>query len=287
MSYIKRSTIQLLRFPFSFFLLPVFLYALAFSTSINLYKALLIGFILHVLVYPSSNGYNSFMDRDIASIGGVKQPMLPEKQLLYVTILFDLVALLLSAMISMSYFILIGIYITCSRLYSYRGVRLKKYPIIGYIIVVANQGCLIFYAVYSELNLESRSLPNSLMLINAGLLIGAFYPLTQIYQHQQDKYDDVKTISMALGIRGTFIFSAILNILSFIIYYFILIEFKLNYFIFSLFYLPAVFYFVKWAYACFQNPSAANFDKTMRMNYWAMTSSIASFLFILLIKHFG
>jgi 1,4-dihydroxy-2-naphthoate octaprenyltransferase len=125
------------------------------------------------------------------------------------------------------------------------------------------------------------------MLINAGLLIGAFYPLTQIYQHQQDKYDDVKTISMALGIRGTFIFSAILNILSFIIYYFILIEFKINYFIFSLFYLPSVFYFVKWAYACFQNPSAANFDKTMRMNYWAMTSSIASFLFILLIKHFG
>jgi 1,4-dihydroxy-2-naphthoate octaprenyltransferase len=37
-------------------------------------------------------------------------------------------------------------------------------------------------------------------MIAASLLIGGFYPLTQIYQHRQDKEDGVRTLSMLLGL---------------------------------------------------------------------------------------
>ncbi len=37
------------------------------------------------------------------------------------------------------------------------------------------------------------------------LIIGSFYPLTQLYQHKQYKADNVKTISMLLGYKGTFL----------------------------------------------------------------------------------
>ena len=40
--------------------------------------------------------------------------------------------------------------------------------------------------------------------------IAGVYPLTQIYQHEQDLADGVTTISYKLGYRGTFIFSAIM-----------------------------------------------------------------------------
>ena len=74
---LQKSTIQLLRFPFSFFLLPVYLFALSQVPSPHWGHALLIFFILHLLVYPASNGYNSYMDRDESSIGGIKQPLQP------------------------------------------------------------------------------------------------------------------------------------------------------------------------------------------------------------------
>src|SRR5215203_4561914 len=53
---LHRSTIQLLRFHFSLFLLPVYLFALSQAPTIDLKNAVLSFFILHLLVYPSSNG---------------------------------------------------------------------------------------------------------------------------------------------------------------------------------------------------------------------------------------
>ena len=84
-----RSTIQLLRFHFSFFLMPVYWFALSQVVNKNLPRAILIFVILHLLIYPASNGYNSYMDRDETSIGGLKNPLLPTKQLFHVTVFMD------------------------------------------------------------------------------------------------------------------------------------------------------------------------------------------------------
>src|SRR4051794_15453220 len=97
---LHRSTIQLLRFHFSLFLLPVYLFALSQAPIINRFNALLGFVILHLLVYPASNGYNSYMDRDETPIGGLASPMQPTKQLFYTTIVMDAVAILLSLFIS-------------------------------------------------------------------------------------------------------------------------------------------------------------------------------------------
>src|SRR6478736_4394954 len=89
---LHRSTIQLLRFHFSFFLLPVYLFALGQVPKINCTNAILVFVILHILVYPSSNGYNSYMDRDESPIGGLAAPLQPTTQLLYVSIIMDSIA---------------------------------------------------------------------------------------------------------------------------------------------------------------------------------------------------
>ena len=48
------------------------------------------------------------------------------------------------------------------------------------------------------------------VLLACSLQIAGVYPLTQIYQHEQDLADGVTTISYKLGYKGTFIFSAIM-----------------------------------------------------------------------------
>src|SRR5437588_660129 len=103
--------------------MPVFLFALSFVSEIDWVRAAFVFIILHLLMYPSSNGYNSFMDRDETSIGGVKNPMQPTIQLFYVSVLMDAMAIVLSIFISPVFACGAIIYIVCSRMYSYRKIR--------------------------------------------------------------------------------------------------------------------------------------------------------------------
>ncbi len=285
---IQRSTLQLLRFHFSFFLLPIFLFALGQVNRLDLKNAILVFFILHFLVYPASNGYNSYMDRDTESIGGIKNPQLPTRQLFYVTIILDSVAVLLSLLISINFAAGILIYILVSRAYSYRGIRLKKYPVLGYLTVVIFQGTFCYLLVLNGCSVSQPLTAPTLALVASGLLIGGFYPLTQIYQHRQDKEDGIKTLSILLGYRGTFIFTAIIYSLamtSLALYFSYNLEFQ-SFLIFQIWLLPVLVYFVWWMAKVWKDSSFANFKNTMRMNTLASACTNAAFLTILILNRF-
>ncbi len=179
----QRSTLQLLRFHFSFFLLPVYLFALSQVPEINTIHATIVFFILHLLVYPSSNGYNSYMDKDESSIGGVSQPLQPTRQLFVVSVVMDIVAIAASLSVSIPFTIAVVLYILASRAYSYRGIRLKKYPFTGYLTVCLFQGAVTYFMVYHGCSTNKTLEISPVAMLAASLLMGSFYPLTQIYQH--------------------------------------------------------------------------------------------------------
>ena len=140
-----RNIVTHLRFSFSILLLPVFLFAMSQASSVNWIHAFICFVVLHVLVYPSSNAYNSFMDRDTGSIGGLKNPPVVPQSIYMVSIVFDVLALCISYMfLGFPVFGLIVSYIIASRTYSYRGIRLKKYPWVGFLIVALFQGSIIY-----------------------------------------------------------------------------------------------------------------------------------------------
>ena len=281
---LNKSTIQLLRIHFSFFLMPVFFFALSLQAHINWLNAAVIFFILHLLVYPASNGYNSYMDRDETPIGGVKKPMQPTRQLYYVTIILDVAAVFFSLIIS--YWFALGIlsYILISHAYSFRGIRLKKFPIIGYITVVIFQGAFTFVLVHcgsgTPLSLSFPILP----AVASSLLIGGFYPLTQVYQHEADLRDGVKTISYLLGYRGTFIFSALVYGLAMAcLYFYFKQEDSLNQFLMlTTCLLPVLVYFMKWAVEVWHNNFAADYNHTMKLNVIASICTTAAFIILLI-----
>ena len=78
----------------------------------------------------------------------------------------------------------------------------------GYLTVVIFQGGLTFFLVMHGSSVEKITDVPLIGMLTASLLIGGFYPLTQIYQHKQDKADGVISISSLLGYKGTFIFTA-------------------------------------------------------------------------------
>jgi 1,4-dihydroxy-2-naphthoate octaprenyltransferase len=267
--------------------MPVFWFALSQINKIDPEKALLIFFILHVLVYPASNGYNSFMDRDTESVGGIKNPLPPTQQLLYVTIFLDAMAIALSLTIGFCFAAGILFYILASKAYSYRKIRLKKYPVSGFLLVTACQGSLIFYLVMIGSSQFNQFVPVT-GIVGSALLVGSFYPLTQIYQHKQDKADGVKTLSYILGYKGTFVFSALIFLFAMIMIRLCLLRSgKADVFLqMQIFFIPVLVYFGWWFSQVFKNTGEANFKNTMRMNVLASIFTNMAFIYLLLTNRY-
>lgn len=274
------STIQLLRFHFSLFLLPVYLFAVSQLPQVNIVMALAVFFILHVLVYPSSNGYNSYMDRDETPIGGLLHPLQPTRQLFYVTVVMDVVALLLSLVISPVFAVGILLYILASRAYSYRKIRLKRFPFAGFLTVFIFQGALVFFLTWHGAH-PSKSLDVPVMpAIISSCLLGALYPLTQVYQHEEDRKDGVITISYLVGKKGTFILSAAFFSAATVLLYFLFRDRLFKFWLFLLVMLPVVSFFLYWMMQVWRHPAAASFKNSLRMN---MLATLCTSLFFLLL----
>lgn len=286
-SWFDKSTVQHLRLPFSFHLMPVFLFALSQTEHINWGTSFIAFVILHFLIYPSSNGYNSYQDKDETSIGGLKYPPKVSENLFYVTLLFDITGVLAALFVSAYFSLFVLLYVLISRAYSYRNLRLKKYAVSGFLTVTIFQGAFSFFMVLSATSSEFNPEPLSVSIICcmmiASLFIGSVYPLTQIYQHQSDKNDGVVTISYKLGYIGTFVFSGVLFLMAtgLLYYYFNRIG-RQNYFIvFLLMMLPVIIRLLYWFKNVYKDKTKADFENTMTMNILA--STCMNVYFILLI----
>lgn len=282
-----KDTIKHLRLPFSFFLMPVFLFALSQSNTINWPDTLLAFFILHILVFPSSNGYNSYQDRDEGSIGGLRHPPKVTRNLYHATLLMDITALLLGLLISGYFSLMVLVFIAMSRAYSYRAIRLKKYPVIGFLTVFLFQGAFVYLMALTAISgfhmQDVRSETTILCMAVSSLFIGSIYPLTQIYQHQADKNDGVISLSYKLGYTGTFIFSGILFSIAILLllYYFNLKHQIIPLIIFLLMMLPVIYRLSVWFAKVRKDVVHADFDNTMAVNL--LTSSVMNSYFLLLI----
>ena len=102
MYLISNSTLKHLRITFSFNLLPIFLFAVAITPqSINWIETLVLFVCWHLLIYPASNGFNSYFDKDKESIAGIKYPPKVTKELYYFSIALDGIGVLLALCIDL------------------------------------------------------------------------------------------------------------------------------------------------------------------------------------------
>jgi 4-hydroxybenzoate polyprenyltransferase len=270
--------------------MPVFLLALSQIHEHFTWMDVLIPFLLiHALVYPASNGYNSYMDRDEGSIGGLEKPPMPTKMLFYLTLAMDFAAVLLSILwVNKTFAGYLLVYILVSRAYSARQIRLKKYPILAWLVVLLFQGAFTYFLTQIGVTKGDFEFNQTVFWVMAAcsFQIAGVYPLTQIYQHEQDKADGVTTISYLLGYRGTFLFAGLMfgacNICYFL--YFSSIGRLNDFAIVQLFFLPIVSFFVYWFLQVHKNTKNANFKNTMLLNLIAAICMNICFV-VLLIKN--
>ncbi|MDN5201753.1 UbiA family prenyltransferase [Fulvivirgaceae bacterium BMA10] len=285
---ISKSTLLHLRIPFSFFLLPVFLFALSVTPNLDPSRILIVFIALHLFLYPASNAYNSYFDKDEKSIGGLKNPPPVSKQLYWTSLAFDFIAIVLALFINISFAMMLLVYGLVSKAYSHPAIRLKKYPFASWFVAGFFQGCFTFLAAYMGLNdygffviLHEQTLIPGLL---SSLLLWGSYPMTQIYQHEEDAKRGDGTLSILLGIKGTFYFTAImftLASLGFFLYF--QKYFATMYGSHFLFFLsPVVLYFGFWFLKVLKNRSKADYGHTMWLNTLSALLMNAFFIYFFL-----
>jgi hypothetical protein len=286
---ISKSTLLHLRLPFSYFLLPIFLFALTISPNVTMNALGWSFFIIHFLLYPASNGYNSYFDKDEKSIGVLKNPPPVDKSLYYVALILDLAAVVLGFLkINLTFALMLLIYGLVSKAYSHPAIRIKRHAVTSWIITGVFQGLFSFVMCYSGINNFDVTAALKPMVILGGILttimLWANYPMTQIYQHEEDTKHGDQTMSILLGIKGTFIFTGLLFALVIPGFFFFLNHyFGMKYaltFLAAL--LPVIVYFTYWLMLVMRNRSKADYTHTMWLNFISATCLNVFFIYLFL-----
>lgn len=285
-----KSTFMHLRIPFSYFLMPVFLLAAGLADRINWISFTIAFLIMHFLLYPASNAFNSYYDRDDGSIGGLKNPPAVDKDLLPVALVLDCLAVIFGFLLSWQFAVALFFYGICSKLYSHDKIRLKKMPVISWLGTGIVQGGFVFLVAYFAIQGKSVFFPPPAHVLNASVLVSllmlGFYPLTQIYQHEEDRKHGDTTISMLLGVRGTFILSGFLLTVSTVglCWFFASLGKSAFSLLFIILQLHAAGYLLHWFLLVVKNGRNADYEHSMRMNIVSATGMNLFCLLLLLIR---
>jgi 1,4-dihydroxy-2-naphthoate octaprenyltransferase len=285
----SRSSWLHLRIPFSYFLLPVFLFSLCISPNFNDSRIAWVFFILHLLLYPASNAYNSYFDKDEKSIGGLKNPPRVKKGLYSLALLFDALAVVLGGWkINLTFAAMLLIYGLVSKAYSHPSIRLKKHAITGWVITGIFQGLFTFIMCYTGINdyAVSQALTPAVLIPGTltSLMLWANYPMTQVYQHEEDSKRGDRTFSLMLGVKGTFHFAAIFFTAAaagFVLY--LSAFFNPTYALLFLAILsPVLLYFFYWLALVHKNTTLADYKRTMLLNLISATCMNIFFIYLFL-----
>jgi hypothetical protein len=289
--FTDRDTLLHLRVPFSYYLLPVFLVGISQASNIHAISLVVVFIAQHLFIYPASNIYNSYMDKDTGSIGGLEYPPPVTVQMYHVSIVLDGAGLLLCLIAGWQHALLMAGYIAFSKSYSWYGIRLKKYALWGWLSVMFFQGGYTFMqghmATENFVSIAWFNAKNLECMLFASLIIGGSYPLTQVYQHGEDGERGDHTISYKLGVRGTFIFTSVFfaigTLLAF--HYFTTYYSIIHFLIFLGGLSPVAAYFSWWFLRVVKDPSQANYRYAMLMNKVSATCMIICFSIIAFINH--
>ncbi|HYV93387.1 MAG TPA: UbiA family prenyltransferase [Chitinophagales bacterium] len=281
------NALQLMRIPFSIFLMPVFWFALI-NIQVDVSKAILAFIAIHLFLYPASNGYNSYFDRDEQSIGGLKNPPKVTKELWYLILLFDFLSILFATFVSVAFAFMAFIYLIISKAYSYDKIRLKKFPIIGALTVVFFQGFWTYMMVQVGVSASSEIFyrENFLLAVVSSLFLLGSYPITQIYQHDEDSKHGDRSLSLFLGVNGTFLFSSLAFLLASVLLIYVFLE--ALYFNFVIIYLiamlPVNIYFFNWYNDYRKGKPVITFERMMKLNVMSSLLLSSAFIVMLILK---
>jgi lycopene elongase/hydratase (dihydrobisanhydrobacterioruberin-forming) len=178
------------------------------------WKATLLGwFIFVVLLNGGTLAINSAFDNDEGDIGYLRQPPKPPKYLLHISVLMLAASLLLGFLLPTVFAWSNAACVIMAVLYSVPPIRLKARAGWDMLINCVGFGLLTPLAGWG---LTGRELNTAFVMAAIGFafLFGSLYPLTQIYQIEEDRGRGDRTLVIKLGEAASLWLALVLAVLA-------------------------------------------------------------------------
>jgi 1,4-dihydroxy-2-naphthoate octaprenyltransferase len=177
-----------LRLHFQLLLAPIFLWGFLLAGGQVDGRFWLAFVAMHLFLYGGTTAYNSYYDRDEGPVGGLSAPppVLPE--LLPFSLVSQAIGAGLALLVNPAFLILYLLIFALFTAYSYPGIRLKKRPIFGLLTVALGQGILAGLSGAAAAAVSPFALPGLawLGIVALTAVTTGFYPITQVYQIEED-----------------------------------------------------------------------------------------------------
>lgn len=149
---------------------------------------------------------NSAYDKDEGDIAYLREPPPPPRHLAGFSLALMLLGLFLASLLPREFRIAYAICLVLSVLYSVPPLRLKAVPGADWLINMLGFGTLTPYAGWAATGLPLHAAP-AVVLLGFCPLFAALYPLTQIYQFEEDSRRGDRTLALTLGVRRSLLVS--------------------------------------------------------------------------------
>ena len=160
---------------------------------------------------------NSAFDRDEGDIAYLRSPPPPPRRLATFGGAIMLAGLAGALLLPMAYWLTYGLCVALSVLYSAPPFRLKSVPGADWLINMWGFGTLTPFAGWAATGMPLGPV-GKLVLLAFCPLFAALYPLTQIYQFEEDARRGDRTLALFLGVRRSLIVAVIAAVAAFFLF---------------------------------------------------------------------
>ena len=159
-------------------------------------------FNIHVLLFGGATAYNSFWDKDEGPIGGLKHPPKMTRWMWFVSLAIQFIGLVLAYPLGTTYIVLYIISLVLFWLYSTPLARWKGHPIKSMIAIGLSTGTNSFLLGYIAAGEDALSLYPIITAIGVALIFLSLYPVSQVFQIEEDRARGDHTFATEYGLRG-------------------------------------------------------------------------------------
>lgn len=243
-------------------------------------------FNVHLLLFGGATAYNSYWDKDEGPIGGLKNPPPMSRWMWMMSILMQAIGLLIAIPAGNAF---VGIYVLSMLLfwlYSTPHARWKGEPIKSLVAIGISTGTNSFLMGYLSAGMHALTIPVICAAVGVALVVLSLYPISQVYQLDDDMKRGDQTFAIKYGFTGVFNFFVVSFAGGIIL---ISVALLLKHVILSIGFLLVGFAAGYWVQNKLLKLTAEKEDyKTvMRIKFGTSLSFVVFIVLILLIKHTG
>ncbi len=157
---------------------------------------------VHVLLFGGATAYNSWWDKDEGPIGGLKSPPKMNSWMWPVSLLMQYAGLAWALSVSWNYAIIYALSMLFFWLYSTPLARWKGKPLLSLVAIGISTGTNSFLLGFLAAGGYPITFFEDLIAVGVGLIILSLYPVSQVYQTEEDRKRGDQTFALKYGLRG-------------------------------------------------------------------------------------